>query len=73
MTRDEYLTFRDERLPDLRHFARHNIPITATDLRLALEAIDYLDDVNRKPAKGPMTVKYEPLSDGSAVLRPVKP
>ena len=29
MTHDEYLAFRDERLPDLRHFARHNIPITA--------------------------------------------
>lgn len=73
MTRDEYLTFRDERLPDLRHFARHNIPITATDLRLALEVIDYLDGVNRRPNKGPMTVKYQYVNDGSAVLRPVKP
>ena len=68
MTRDEYLAFRDERMPDLRHFARHNIPITATDLRLALEAIEFLASQPDHRVR----ITYEPLSPGSAVLRPVK-
>ena len=72
MTRDEYLAIRDERLPDLRHFARHSIPITATDLRLALEAIDYLAASSRFMLD-PSKIHYERLSDGSAVFKPVKP
>jgi len=69
MTRDEYLAFRDGRRPDLRHFARHSIPITATDLRLALEAIDYLSGES-----GPCTWdRYKRDSKDSAVFKPVKP